>query len=524
MLVVFPNIFGRDQRRLARCRSAKSRISRADFRRTPLSVLGLAALVALSGCESATTKATDERLSGLLASGLEAEKQARIDERLSKTLNKENATGALKTNFAGVSDTGEGQVNLSRLTALALERNSRIGRPAQAINREDALRLNAIFGYLPQVSVNYQSDQVSSNVKETDNAVFQLGQADYPATKLSVRITQPIFDLSRIFGIQYAANARSKAEVEYIKTVRDVSYEVMDAYLVAIQASTRASSLRQRQALVARQVSAQSVLSEEGLDLGASVSSLRSERAGIASEEALEQSRLSQALSDLALLTGTVVTDVERLRVPRGITGTERRIDVETAVQSGLRDNPLVMVAALDVVGTELLRRQAMASDFSPVLSAYALLEEEDREASRFGGGSVSEDTTVGVTLSIPLFNSRGDGIATLPATVDVRQAALEYHAVQRQLETQIRVTHARMGQLSAAVRQSSSATRSANSALAEERRRVTAGESLDLAVASRALRSNAAREREVFQQVEYMRAWARFQYLTGVADYGSGI
>ena len=101
MLVVFPNIFGRDQRRLARFRSAKSSISRADVRRTLLSVLGLVALVALSGCESATTKATDERLSGLLASGLEAEKQARIDERLSKTLNKENATGALKTNFAG---------------------------------------------------------------------------------------------------------------------------------------------------------------------------------------------------------------------------------------------------------------------------------------------------------------------------------------------------------------------------------------------------------------------------------------
>ena len=73
----------------------------------------------------------------------------------------------------------------------------------------------------------------------------------------------------------------------------------MDAYLVAIQASTRASSLRQRQALVARQVSAQSVLSEEGLDLGASVSSLRSERAGIASEEALEQSRQLRPCSHL---------------------------------------------------------------------------------------------------------------------------------------------------------------------------------------------------------------------------------
>jgi hypothetical protein len=80
------------------------------------------------------------------------------------------------------------------------------------------------------------------------------------------------------------------------------------------------------------------------------------------------------------------------------------------------------------------------------------------------------------------------------------------------------------LGQLSTAVAQSGAATRSANSALAEERRRVAAGESIDLAVASRELRSNTAREREIFQQVEYMRAWARFQYLTGVGDYGNGI
>jgi len=257
--------------------------------RTATSTLAIAAILFLVGCEAATTKATDERLSELRTNGLAADKETKLETRLGKTLNKDNGTGALSKEFAGLDATGAGAVSLSQLTNLALERNTRIGRAGQNINREDALRLNSILGYLPQVTVSYQADQIQSEVKETDNAVFQLGKAEYPASKLSVRVTQPIFDLSRIFGIQHAANARSKAEVDYIKTVRDVTYEVMDAYLVAVQASTRAESLRQRQSLVARQMSAQNVLTQEGLDVGASVSSLRSERSSVAAEEALEQ-------------------------------------------------------------------------------------------------------------------------------------------------------------------------------------------------------------------------------------------
>ncbi|MGB0968146.1 MAG: TolC family protein, partial [Halocynthiibacter sp.] len=286
--------------------------------------------------------------------------------------------------------------------------------------------------------------------------------------------------------------------------------------LVASQARARSASLRQRMGFLGRQIDGQNALDDSGLGDLIEVSSLRSERSTIASEEALESARYAEALGDLALLTGSVVPEIAALRFPQGIAGSERRISADQAVATGLEQNPVVMSAALGVVGAELDRRRALAADFAPVLAAYAMLEREEREDSRFGGGSLTQDTTVGVRLTIPIFNGRGRGYETLPATVGVRAGALDYYARRRQIETEIRTTHARMGELSRAMGQAGNAARQSARALGSERDRLATGQSADLAVAARELRLSIARERTAFYQVEYLRSWARLQYLMG--------
>lgn len=482
------------------------------------SVRALCLLTTMSGlvaCESVTTRATDERLTNLLSDGLDEAAAERAAKRLSATLERDNATGALADRYA--SDPAfTGTATLASLLSSALERNTRIGTAAQRINQADAERLNAIFGYLPQVNITVSNDQINQKVIETDNAVFALGQARYPVTTLTARIDQPILDLSRIFGIQHATNARSISEVEYIRTVRDVAYEVFDAYLVANQARARSKSLRQRMALLGRQIGAQTALNESGLGDVIEVSSLRAERNTMASEEALEASRYIDTLGDLAGLTGMSVSQIETLRFPQGIARSENRLSAAKAVAIGLEQNPLIMSAALSVVGAELDRRRALATDFAPVLAAYAMLERQDRGDSRFGGGSVTEDTTVGVRLTIPIFNGRGRGYDTLPATVGVRREALDYHARRREVETEIRAAHARLSELTRAMGQAGNAAREAARAVGSERDRLATGQSAELAVAARELRLSTARERAAFYQIEYIRSWARLQYLMG--------
>ena len=490
------------------------------FRRLGLG--GFALLFAVSACSNQGVL-DPERLATLRDSGLAADQAARTDERLSAILGRDNATGALSGPFGG-QEAADGAIPVGSLLVSALERNATIGAAAQDISRADAERLNAIFGYLPQVTFEFDFSQINQEVVESDNAVFLEGQADFPVINYNLLVNQPIFDLSRIFGIQAATNARSLAEVNYIAAVRDVSFEVLDAYLVALQASRQANFLQQRQALIARQVESRETLEDIGLGDAIAESSLRGERASLAAQQASETAREVEALGRLAVLTGVNVTSLAPTQFPAEATGAERRISPEEAVAQGFENNPAIAAAALRAVGGELDRRQALADDFAPVLSAFAALEFEDREASRFGGGSVTDDTTVGVALRVPLFNAGGAGYAFRPAAEAGRSLVLEYHAARRQLETEITATHARMVALNQAIGASRQAAAQARRVLQAERDRVLSGQSVDLSVAGRQLRLNAANGQVDFYELEYLRAWARLQYLMGVDVTRAGL
>jgi outer membrane protein TolC len=477
--------------------------------------LTLVAILGLAACgENAATRATPERLAALLEDGIDADRAARADDRLASILARDNATGALAGPYGGQEDGAD--ASLGRLLVAALERNTTIGAAAQDINRADAERLNAIFGYLPQLSFDATYSQINQRVIESDNAVFQEGEAEYPVLDYRVLLTQPLVDLGRLFGIQIANNARSLAEVNYIASVRDVSFEVVDAYLVALQSGRQAAFLRQRQALLSRQAATRATLEEIGLGDLTAEASVRGEAASLAAREAAELASAAEAIGRLSGLTGLTVTEVDAVTFPAEARGVERRISADEAVETGLANNASIAAAALRAVGGELERRQALAEDFAPVVNAFATLEYQDREASRFGGGSVTEDTTVGVSLRVPLFNAAGEGYASRPARIGTDTAVLEYHSARRQLETEIRATHNRLGALSRAVDASRQAVTQARRGLQAERERLLAGETVDIAVLGRQVRLNVAESEVDFYELEYLRAWARLQYLMG--------
>ena len=474
----------------------------------PLAVLTLVA--ALGACSSQVDPA---RLDTLLNDGLNPDVVERTEQRVERAAQRVPGGGGA---FADLSAEA-GQQTAGALVQAALQRNSRIAAAAAGISQADAERMNAIFGYLPQVRAGYQYDIIDQEVIRSDNVVFQAGRTQYPVTRITARINQPVLDLARIFAITYAQSARTRAEVEYLATVRAVVYETLDAYIVASQAQARARALRQRAGILSRQISAQGALEEAGLTTMGEPASLRSERASIASEEALELSRYAEAMSALALLTGSNVTALAPLPPVSQAIAQGRNLNVDELVARGLRENPVIMSAALGVVGAENLRRQALSADFAPVIEAYALLEREDRSASRFGGGSLTQDLTVGVQLTVPLFNARGTGYESRVAGARLQRQTLDYFGLRRQIETDIRMTHERMRQLASAVSQAGSAAAQAGAAARAESERAGAGESSDFAVAARELGRSVAVERQAFYQGEYLRAWLRLQYLTGV-------
>lgn len=483
----------------------------------------LGATLALSACDTTTNKAvTEGRLDALVSNGIDPDVATKNDERLQAVLNRDNSIGALEGEFADFQSDPSAVYDIQQLVTLALERNPDIRRAVEELNLSEVQRLNAIFGYLPQVSGSFGRDQVNQSVIESDNAVFQEGDATFPVTTFALSLNQPIFDLSKIFDIQLASTARSKAEVEYVQAVRAVAFEIFDTALLVEQTQDRIESQTRRQSLLSRQISRNQALEAEGLNIGGQSSALQSDRATVLSDIATEQAERAAALTELSRMTGVLVQNVSAFQPSGSIAGTERDLVVGRAVALGLENNPDVMVSALEIVESEFLRRGALARDFSPVINLFAILEQEDREASRFGGGSVTEDTTIGVNVTVPIFNAGGNGYEFLTRNVEERAAVLDYHSTRRALEADIRSTHARMVQLTAAIAQARSAVSSAASAANTEARRVEAGESIDLALAGRQIRLTSAQERLAFQQFEYYRAWARLKFLTG-ADLAAG-
>lgn len=477
-------------------------------------LVGASLLVA--GCDNMTNKATPERLDALLEQGIDPERAERASERFERVMERPNSVGALGDALGGSAVTDASAIALGDLLGTAMERNVDIGRAAQRINRADAQRLNAIFGYLPQVSATASYTQIQQDVRRTDNQVFALGKASYPVTNMAVELRQPLFDLGRIYAIRIAGTARSRAEVEYIATVQRVMYDTMDAYLVAAQSRARIDELSRQVRLLNTGIAGERALADTGLRDQQALSSMTAERSKIQGDIAVERARLAEALGHLSNLTGTAISGVQPASIPSGVMGTERRITPEAAVDAAVNNSPALMAAAIGVVEADMSRVQAIAADFSPVLDAFARVELEDRTASRFGGGSLTQDTSYGVRLMIPIFNARGTGMRTLEANVDLRDGVIAYSATKRQIETRVTMTLQRMGQLSRSISDLRRAVSAAARNTRAERSLVASGESTEIQLASRRLLESQLRAQMRHQEFEYLRAWAELQHLTG--------
>lgn len=475
-------------------------------------------LSTLAGCgDGMTSRATPERLDSLLSDGIDGERQAAISDRFESVLANNETAAALQAQFDAETNASSPTVSLNDTLTAALERNPDIGRAAQRVNRADAERLNAIFGYTPQITFTANYAQNEQNVIESDNAVFQLGTASYPSLDANVEIRQPIFDLGRIYGLRLASTMRSSAEVEYIATVQRIMFETFDTYIRAAQIRNRLTSLQRRQSLLNQQLRAQVSRTDAGIGVNSSQESLRVEIANIGVDLSQERLKYSAALSELAYLSGTRIQDVTLLTPPAGAFGTERNVSVEQAIQTASENNLELLGAIIEVAEDDIRKRQAISADFAPVLEAFARAQYEQREASRFGGGSTTFDAIYGVRLVVPLFNSDGQGYSNLIARVDFRDALLTYFAKRRQISTDIQSTHERMAEISRSVTDSRRAVAAARNLVAAERALIDAGRSEEFLVAALEVRVVQAQERVRYYELEYLRAWARFEYLSGI-------
>jgi len=477
----------------------------------------MALCLALAACSStAIHKQSALRIEQLQTKQAVAELQVDADKELAAAVKGDKSLQRIQKDALSNALTPPRTVTLSDLMTAAMQHSSAIAAAAQGIDRSTVDHVNAVFGLLPQLSASYQADRLNEKVISTDNIVFEQGRANYPYLTTGVTLQQPLFDLSRLYGFQSAQNAKSKAEADYLAAIVDVSHQVFENYLTAVQSETRKRSLKEQGAFINRQVVGENSLQESGLGDEARLASMRSNHADLAADEALEAANYVEALSNLTHLTGLKIARVAPLTFPQKMLGIERSVDLEKAITDSLRESPTMISSRLKIAIAQKRKRQAWAEDYAPVLNGYVTFSDEDRDASRFGGGSHTQDVTFGVKLTVPLFNPRGAGYSGLAADMDVGAATIDYYSTSRQLEAKLRATYGRMGELTAALTALEAAVTQATSAYEAERAKLKNGQTVDLAVASRQLNLSKAIEKRAFYRMEYLRSWGELQFLMG--------
>lgn len=471
----------------------------------------------LGACNSMTIEFESEKhLEKIREAGVSASLQDSIEKRKESALNADYALRKIRdANDEKVTSTLEA-ATLNELLSNALKRNTKIAAAAKNIDRASAERMNAVLGYAPQVSATYTFERLNEKVISSDNAVYELGEATYPVLTAGLTFEQPLFDLSRMYNIAYANNLAEKAEIDYLAAIAETSHDVFETYLTATQSKSRIKSLKLRQAYLNRQITGEYSLQINGLGDEVSLASLRSSQADIGAEEALEQATYEDALSTLSRLTGMTIRDVKPYKFPRSLLGIEQTINIDETVEEALRRNPLMLSSALDVTSARRRRQQALAKDFAPVVSGYFTYEDEDRAASRFGGGSHTRDATIGVKLTVPIFNPAGTGYSSATTAMDAHAAAIEHYSLARQLDTELRSTHHRLQELTRSIHSMDVVVGQSRKAYQTEKNKFATGQSVDLAVATRELALNKGVEKRAFYYAEYLKAWGRLEYLSG--------
>lgn len=102
-------------------------------------------------------------------------------------------------------------VSIQRAIALALKRDVSLAAAREQVVEADYAKKNAVWSYLPRITASTEFAQVDQSVINTDNQVFQEGDATFKTLVAQLELVQPIFDLARIRGLHIAEGERAAA-------------------------------------------------------------------------------------------------------------------------------------------------------------------------------------------------------------------------------------------------------------------------------------------------------------------------
>lgn len=427
-------------------------------------------------------------------------------------------SGALEESDApfATKDARGGGFTLEDAMEAALAHDIQIATAAELLTKAEVAETNAALGYFPRVTAVGEYTFVSQDVINTDNAVFQEGNARFNVLSGTVEATQPLVDVARILAVRVATAEARAAELAYVSATQRSAFSVVSAYLTALEAQTQLRSVETRLELLNEQRAAEQRLIDSGFATDTARQLVEVEIGRNEIEQLEYQRTLTAALKELGTLIGQPISSLQPVPLSVAARDTVAKDSADAYVAAALRDNPEMQRLRLISLAERKEFQRQLAEDFAPRLEGFARAEYEDREASRFGGGSETFDATLGVRLTVPLFNATGQGYRSFESESDARIALMEEANLRRSLEVEVRALQNEIEALRRLIVQSEDAFTAANNLLASAKRRVNSGQAVPIEILRQQLQVERSREWVERSRYAFINSWARFSFLTG--------
>lgn len=407
-------------------------------------------------------------------------------------------------------------VSIQRAIALALKRDVSLAAAREQVVEADYAKKNAVWSYLPRITASTEFAQVDQSVINTDNQVFQEGDATFKTLVAQLELVQPIFDLARIRGLHIAEGERAASRAALVAESHEVVYTLVTAYLRALEKKAQLDGVEQRLKLLGEQERNEQKLENTGFATGDASDLIALEIGAAQSEQISLSSQYSMALVELSRMAGHPIDQLVPVQVSEEV---HRLVDsgsVESLIRQALTDNPRVNLQRLETLGALRSFKQQRASELVPTLDGFFRGEYEDREASRFGGGSETFDNTIGLRLSIPLLNASGRGYTSREARSQYHQAVLREAKLLREIEVEVATLMPRLAAEHAVLAQADAVIEASEALVERAEKAAGTGFGTEMLVLRHSLQLELAKARAEQARYAFLSTWIRLAYLIG--------
>ncbi|MBV8838015.1 MAG: TolC family protein, partial [Alphaproteobacteria bacterium] len=300
--------------------------------------------------------------------------------------------------------------------------------------------IDSYIGFGPRVTATYDQQRERQNVMATQNPVYQTGKAYFGNQIGYGEAVQPVFDY-RLFAQLKGAQAGERRE-SYLATAAEqkVIYSLVEAYLLALSANdsyalsqVEAKNLQSHQGEIKEKI--KSGLANEG-DLDEVEA-----RYGLARARMIQAAAaVSEAFAAIERIAGIAAPALMPLKgaIPVPRPDPARPEDWVIAVLQG---NPELLAANETITVARADFDKAIGGHL-PRADLRATYNRSNTGGSLYGGGSNTDDMLLTLRVTVPIFNSQGQGLQFLQAKERERQAQLNWDVRRRELVQKTQTTY----------------------------------------------------------------------------------